>query len=70
MVEYKLSSAGPVRLSIFDLLGRKLIVRIDDVKSAGMHKTWLETGRLSSGTYFLALQVEGGRTTRPMTVIR
>ena len=69
-IVYSLPRTGHVRLSVVDVLGRELNLLVNHVQPVGTHEVNLATSRLSSGHYFLVLQVEADRVTRPVTVIR
>ena len=55
-INFSLPSAAPVRLSIYDMLGREVSVLVDEALMPGSYATrWDATGR-SSGTYVARLQ--------------
>lgn len=72
---YRLSSTGPVRLSVFDLRGRLLRILVNSVQPAGTHAaTW--DGRdgagraLPSGVYLVRLDAGGRSEERKLTLLR
>ena len=69
-VAFALPQAGPVAVSVFDLLGREVSRLVDASLPAGRHRAALDAGALPSGVYVVRL-VAGGevRTTR-VTVAR
>jgi len=74
-VTYELEAPGRVRLSVFDVQGRRLAVVSDGVETAGRHeRTWdgrNERGvRVPTGTYYLLLETPDARGTRKLTRIR
>lgn len=52
-IEYVLSNASRVQLSVHDLLGRKVVSVLDSAQAPGSHCQQLVTGQLSGGIYFL-----------------
>ena len=67
--------AGPVRLVVFDVLGRRVRTLADRVHSAGTHTaTWDGTdgtGRtLSAGVYLYRLEAGGETLSRSLTLLR
>ncbi len=73
-IQYGLPEAQHVRLTIYDVLGRRVQTLVDEQQSAGMHTArWDGTGeeaRVASGMYFYRLQVEDQTKTRKMVVVQ
>jgi hypothetical protein len=70
---YEVTMAGPVRLAIYDVLGRCAGVLVDEVKRAGRHQVdWDGRGargvRLPAGIYFARLDPGGGAKAGAETV--
>ncbi|SHK85252.1 T9SS type A sorting domain-containing protein [Rhodothermus profundi] len=63
-LRYTLPQTGPVRLEVFDLLGRRVAVVVDGVQPAGMHEVKLDGRHLSNGLYVVRLTTEAGTATR------
>ncbi|GAB5518902.1 MAG: hypothetical protein RhofKO_11530 [Rhodothermales bacterium] len=61
-IGYALPEAGPVRLVVYDLMGREVRVLVDGPRAAGRHEVTFEASGLSSGTYLYRL--EAVRTVR------
>jgi hypothetical protein len=55
-IEYAVEQDGPVRLEIFDLLGRSVAILVDEEKPAGTYRTLWNAGSLAGGMYFCRLQ--------------
>ncbi len=55
ILRYALPVAGPVRLAVFDPLGREVGVLVDALKPAGRYEVEFDGGGLTSGTYFVRL---------------
>ncbi|MEX0746837.1 MAG: T9SS type A sorting domain-containing protein, partial [Rhodothermales bacterium] len=58
-IRFDLPVAGQVRLSVFDVLGRRASVLVDEHRSAGRHDIVFEASDLPAGVYFVRL--ESGR---------
>lgn len=69
-IRYALRDEGHVRLAVFDVSGRELMVLVDDVMGSGWHEYSLDATALPSGVYFYALSKEGVSEVRKMTLIR
>ena len=69
-LRYSIPEYGPVRLAVYDLLGREVRVLVDEVRATGMHDVQFPAHDLPSGTYFYRLDTEGGVFTRSLMIIR
>lgn len=69
-VGYTLPSAGRVRLSVFDVMGREVAVLADGVEPAGARTAAFDGAGLSSGTYFVRLQTASGAVSRAVTLVK
>lgn len=69
-IYYELGEASQVRLTIYDLLGRRVATVVDEFQQAGQHAVRLDSGTLSSGTYLYRLETPAGNMVRRMTVVR
>ena len=69
-VAYRVATAGRVRLSVVDLLGREVAVLTDAERSAGAGQAALPVGRLAPGVYVIRLEADGRVLTRRAVVAR
>ncbi|HEX7071435.1 MAG TPA: alpha-amylase family glycosyl hydrolase, partial [Rhodothermales bacterium] len=69
-IAYAVREAGPVRLEVFDLLGRRVRVLVDDVQPAGWHAVMMDASGLASGTYVYRLNAGGDVHVRKMVLAR
>jgi hypothetical protein len=60
----------PVRLRVFDLLGREVAVLVNGSMPAGAHSVTFDASGLSSGTYIYRLEAGGQVLTRRMTLVK
>jgi hypothetical protein len=56
-VAYEVSEESPVRLVVYDLLGREVRTLVDETQSAGKKRATLQARSLSSGVYVFRLRV-------------
>lgn len=69
-VDVRLAQAGPVRLTAYDLLGRRLAVLLDGWQPAGVRRVRLDAAGLPAGPLLLTLEAGGWRTARLVTHLR
>jgi hypothetical protein len=69
-LRYALPEGGPVTLTVYDVLGRRVATLVDGEKAAGRHTATLDGRRLASGAYFVRLQSGDQVQTRRVTVVR
>ena len=69
-VPFEVERAGPVRLSVFDVLGRRVATLVEGVVAAGPHRATLDGSRLTTGVYFVVLEADGQREATKVLVVR
>jgi len=69
-IKYDLSEAGPVQLSVYDISGRKIVVLVDIVQSAGTHDILWSAENFSSGIYWLSLKTSSSSQHRKMLLVK
>lgn len=69
-VPFDLPTAGPVRVGLYDVLGREVGVLVDESREAGRHTATLETGALAPGVYFVRLAAADAVLVSRLTVVR
>ena len=67
---YRLAEPAPVRLAVYDALGREVAVLVDGTHGAGAHTATLDAARLAPGLYLVRLGAGGEAATRSLTVAR
>jgi hypothetical protein len=70
VVGLQLPKASPVRVRVFDALGRVVAVLKDEELPPGRHEVAFDTRALSPGVYFVRAEAGDARATRPITVVR
>ncbi|MEO8210600.1 MAG: T9SS type A sorting domain-containing protein [bacterium] len=69
-IYFKIPSDGFVRLSVFDIAGRKIKTFISDFRKSGAYEVTFDGSNLSSGIYFYRLETNGFVQTKKMTLIK
>ena len=57
-IKFDLPAECHVNVSVFNIIGQKIAVLMDDFKNAGFYELKWNASRLSSGMYFYAIRVE------------
>ena len=70
VIRYHLAQAGPVRLDVLDLLGRTVVVLVDDTRAAGIYTATLDARPLPSGLYLYRLRAGPTVLVRKMVLAR
>ena len=69
-IRYELPTAGPVRITVYDVMGRRVATLVDREQAAGREEITFDAGRLASGLYFTRLAAGGEVRTQRLTVVR
>lgn len=69
-IAYDLPEATPVRLAVYDVLGRQVALLVDAMQPAGTHRVAVDAQRWASGLYLYTLEAAGMRQTRRMLLIK
>jgi hypothetical protein len=69
-VEYELPSAQPVRLGLYDILGRRVALLDEGNRPAGISSASFHLDRLSTGTYFYRLETPSSVVVRSLLITR
>ncbi|MEX0609873.1 MAG: family 10 glycosylhydrolase [Balneolaceae bacterium] len=69
-ITFNLPSANRVELSVFDILGRKVVTLVDGRLQSGNHTYNFDASKLSSGIYIYRLQSGEVTLTEKMTLIK
>ena len=67
---YDLPRASPVRLAVYDALGREVAVLVDGDRPAGTHAASLDASAFPSGLYLVRLDASGEQIVRALTLAR
>ncbi len=69
-IRFGLKEAGFVRLTVYDLLGRRVARLVDGELEAGVHVANFDGHALASGVYLYELEVNGFRSVRKMALLK
>ncbi len=69
-IYFEVPKISPVKLEVFDGLGRKVRTLFDGIKSAGNHSVLFEASDLPSGIYFYALSQNGLIISKKMLLVK
>jgi hypothetical protein len=69
LIHYTLPRPAPVRLSLFNLLGQRVALLVDETRPAGVHTLRLEPRGWASGLYLLRLEQGGQAATLKVMLI-
>ena len=69
-IEFAVEQAQPVRLSVYDLLGREVAVLADGMQPAGTFRVPFDASDLASGLYLYRLQTPTGTLTKRMMLVK
>ena len=67
---YEVAAPGPVRLAVFDALGREVAVLADGPAAVGRHTATVEADALAPGVYWVRLEAVGQAHARSFVVAR
>ncbi|MCH8488134.1 MAG: CHRD domain-containing protein [Candidatus Cyclonatronum sp.] len=69
-ISYEIPAAGNVQLSVYNLLGQRVALLVNEMQAAGTHTVRFDGSRLSSGVYLYRLETEGMQLTRRMMLVK
>ena len=70
VISYQLPSAGSVKLEVYDILGRRVAVLVDEKQAAGNYEVKWDATDISSGVYFYRMQTGSFSITKKMALIK
>lgn len=69
-IGFQLSQPGEVTMELYDILGRRISVLLNEWKSSGSHQVRVDGSNLSSGTYLYRIITGETSLTRTMTLVK
>lgn len=69
-LRYRLAQAGPVRLSVYDIMGREMALLANETQVAGFHVVEFEATNLPAGVYIVRLETTYAVQSHKVTLIR
>ena len=70
IIDYHISDDTKVNLEVYNMMGEKVDILVNEHREAGNHEVWLNTINLPEGMYFLKLTAGKGRLTEKIILIR
>jgi hypothetical protein len=70
IIKYSMATSQHVRLSVFDLLGRKVATLVDQKQSPGFYEVSFDARTLSSGVYFYRIESGSFVQTKRMLLLK
>ncbi len=69
-ISYSLPESMPVRMILYNVLGQRVTVLVDEERGAGTHTLHLDLPGLAGGIYFLHMRTRSSTLTEPMVIAR
>jgi len=69
-IEFDLTSAEHVTLSVYNMLGQKIAVLVDERLTPGTYKASFDASSLTTGVYFYTLNAGSFKETKKMTLVK
>lgn len=70
VISYQLPVNSDVTLEVYDMLGRRVALLVDDVMAAGLHEVTFDASNLASGVYLYRLTAGQEVQTRQMVLVK
>ncbi len=70
VIRYALARQSDVRLEVFNMLGQRVAVLVDQKQEAGVHEAAFNGGSLSSGAYIYTIAAGQFRATKKLLLLR
>jgi len=67
---FALPKPSSVKLTLFDILGREVVILVDEKFQPGEYKVVLDAKDLASGIYFYRIETEGFRDVKKIMVLK
>ena len=69
-IKYDIAKATNVRISIYDVLGREVLILVNEFKKAGYYEVKLDGSSLSTGVYFYKIEAGTYVDTKKMVLVK
>jgi hypothetical protein len=69
-ISYQVPRGGPVRLAVFDILGREVALLVNGPQPPGRYSVRFDGSRFSSGVYLCRLEAGGSAAVRRMLLLK
>ena len=69
-IEYSITEYGPVTLTIYNVMGQRVMTLVDDRKAPGIYRLRWDANGIASGIYYYQLRVGRKVITKKLTLIK
>jgi hypothetical protein len=69
-IKFALPASARVKVSIFNILGQRVAVLLDEMRPAGYHQIVFDASTISSGMYLYVVETKSNREIRKMLLIK
>jgi len=69
-INYSIAKQGPVKIAVYDILGREVTVLVNEVKTPGFYSVDFNSTGLSSGMYFYKMESGAFTDTKKLMLIK
>ena len=69
-ISYSIKKAGHVNISVYNMIGQKVMTVVNEDKKAGIYKTSIDTKKLNSGVYFYKINANDFSMSRKFMVVK
>jgi hypothetical protein len=69
-IEYGLTKAGYVKLTVYNLLGQEMTVLVNSPQSAGVHRITWQPDQMAAGVYLYRLETEKMQFTKKLVLMK
>jgi hypothetical protein len=69
-INFSVLNKGQVDLKVYNVLGQKVAILVNEVLNAGNYKAQFSAANLPSGIYFYRLSTSSGLITKKMTLLK
>ena len=69
-IQFSIPQRMNVKLEVFDMIGRRIALLVDETRSSGNHQVTFDASDLASGAYLYRLQTETATITKSLMLIK
>jgi len=70
VISYALPEAGQVRISVYNILGKKVADLVDELQPAGYHQIEIDARNYASGIYYYVMKARGFSAIKKMAIVK
>ncbi|HHE46508.1 MAG TPA: T9SS type A sorting domain-containing protein [Bacteroidetes bacterium] len=69
-ISYSLKHAATVKLAVYDVTGREVVVPVEGFQDAGSHRAIFDGSGMAAGVYFYRIEAAGYTAVRKMVLVK